>query len=105
MINLARFRSRGFELGFFFQLLRSSFPMSIFPTTQGSRSRFVVIGFFLVERSSYVEFAEYFHQVTDLDIFERMHGILDVLARFLSSMISRQLIELRLDLFPGEWSR
>jgi hypothetical protein len=32
MINLARFRSRGFELGFFSLLVRSSFPMSISPT-------------------------------------------------------------------------
>jgi hypothetical protein len=128
MINLARFRSRGFELGFFSQLTvyfalgsddgecrrpdalcaalagRGMRGWRDRKSLRGSKSRLVVIGFFFVERASYFEFAEYFHQVTDLDIFERTHGILDLLARFLGRMTSRQLIELRLNLLPGEWS-
>jgi hypothetical protein len=55
-------------------------------------------------RLSCVEFAEHFHQVSDLGIFERTYGFFDLLARFLGGMAGRQLIELRIYFLPAEWS-
>jgi len=46
------------------------------------------------ELAACVEFVEHFHQVADLDILERTHGILDLLARFLGGVTSRELVEL-----------
>ena len=48
--------------------------------------------------------AEHFHKITDLNVFERTHGILDILTRFLGGVTGCQLIELRIYLLPGEWS-
>ncbi len=51
-----------------------------------------------------LDLAEQIHQVADLDIFQRTYSTLDFLTQFLVSVIPRQFVELRLDLFPSEWS-
>jgi hypothetical protein len=66
--------------------------------------RIVLVASFRELAASCIEFAEHFHQVADLDILERTHSILDLLARSLGGVTSRELVELRLDLAPGKGS-
>jgi hypothetical protein len=72
------------------------------PTWLGPR--IILVASFRELAASCVEFAEHFHQVADLDILERTHGILNLLARFLRGVASRELVGLRLDLAPGKGS-
>src|SRR5580693_8115117 len=52
--------------------------------------------------STGLDAAEQFHQVSDLDVFERTHGILDLPAQPLISAAGHELVELLDGLLPGE---
>src|ERR1700733_7754739 len=65
--------------------------------TIGLRLQFSVAAMMALSR------AQRFHQICNLDGFERTHGVLDIPARFRCRVISCQLIELCLDLVPGKW--